>query len=317
MPSPTDTHQCLPCEQSLTQPSVFDGLCRDYVSQLGRQSLDELHDTTGAVHNDGFRLDQGMLGHVGILSPDNPDGHEDGLDLDDTYQHEDWHRMRLLWVLGAEVDRLRHQLAELEAVTSAEMRQMTSEHRQACQELDANRDGSFAASRSRSRSWSRRTARRCGTSRSPTPVPGTWRPSPARGRSTGTGPQGTTPHRHLLGVPRRLGRRLGGHHPLTVTSSPRVVRRAQPGAMTRLRRRQSIASLLNGVGRRSRPSQSVWRKRGHAPSCSRSRSPTTRCRRPHQPPSASCTPWPGSPRSRSLVRSSPSPTAPTPKMPAR
>ncbi len=141
MPSPTDTHQCLPCEQSSTQPSVFDGLCRDYVSQLGRQSLDELHDTTGAVHNDGFRLDQGMLGHVGILTPDTPDGHEDGLDLDDTYQHEDWHRMRLLWVLGAEVDRLRDQIAELEAVTSAEMRQMISEHRQACQELDANRDG--------------------------------------------------------------------------------------------------------------------------------------------------------------------------------
>jgi hypothetical protein len=58
-------------------------------------------------------------------------------------------------------------------------------------------------------------------------------------------------------VPRGLGRRLGGHHPLTVTSSPRVVRRAQPGAMTRLRCWQSCASLLKGVGRRSRPSQSV------------------------------------------------------------
>ncbi len=257
MPSPTDTHQCLPCEQSFTQPSVLDGLCRDYVSQLGRQSLDELHDTTGAVHNDGFRLDQGMLGHVGILSPDNPDGHEDGLDLDDTYQHEDWHRMRLLWVLGAEVDRLRDQIAELEAVTSAEMRQMTSEHRQACQELDANRDRPSPppAGVRRAGGGARRDAVGPRGRRRPCRAPGGHRPPgadpPAQVRNT------QRPHRHLRVVPRRLGRRLGGHHPLTVTSSPRVVRRAQPGAMTRLRCWQSCASLLKGVGRRSRPSQSV------------------------------------------------------------
>jgi len=138
----------VPALRAVVHPAVrLRRACRDYVSQLGRQFLDELHDTTGAVHNDGFRLDQGMLGHVGILTPATPDGHEDGLDLDDTYQHEDWHRMRLLWVLGAEVDRLRDQLAELKSVTSAEMRQMTDEHRQACQELTGARRSSRAHAR--------------------------------------------------------------------------------------------------------------------------------------------------------------------------
>lgn len=145
-----DIHRCLSCQQPRPEPSVIRALCRECVARLGHEFLAELQDTTGAVHEGSFRLDDGMLGHAGISTADDAHQADGHLDLDDAYQSQDCHRLRLLWVLAAEVDRLRGQLAEAEAglsaarhqvrATSTTVHPLATEHQRVCRELEASSD---------------------------------------------------------------------------------------------------------------------------------------------------------------------------------
>jgi hypothetical protein len=111
MSDATAPDYCLSCQDDLEDElSVIADLCLTCVARIGQDAIDELHDTAGAVCGDAFQLDREML-HLAHISGDATDA-KPGLDLDDVWQGSIWHRLRLLWVLAAEVDHLRCKLTQ-------------------------------------------------------------------------------------------------------------------------------------------------------------------------------------------------------------